>query len=206
IDRSLSVTSPPGYLVSQVFGFILPLLFVVLAVALASRSIAGEEEQGTLDLLLAQPVSRRRVVTERFLAVATVVVGLGVGSWVILAGVSPLFDLRAALGSLAIATLASTLFGLQVGATAFAVGAAVGRRGASIATASTVALLAFLIESLAQLTDVFERVRFLSPWYYANGNIPMVHGLRALDLAVLVGVTLAAAAVAIVAFERRDLT
>lgn len=206
IDPSLSITSGPGYLVSQVFGFILPLLFVVLAVAFGARAIAGEEEQGTLDLLLAQPISRRSVVVQKLCALAVVVLALGLGSWVVLVAVSPLFDLRAATGSLAIATLASALFGLQAGAIALAVGAASGRRGMAIAVAAAAALAALVIESLAQLTDVFARLRFLSPWYFANGNIPMVHGLRVLDLAVLAGITLLAGLVAAVSFDRRDLS
>ena len=38
----------------------LPLLLLVYAIGAGSRAIAGEEESGTLDLLLAHPLSRRR--------------------------------------------------------------------------------------------------------------------------------------------------
>jgi ABC-2 type transport system permease protein len=206
IERGLSLTSPAGFLISQVFGFVLPLLFVVLAVSLGSRAIAAEEEQHTLDLLLSQPISRRRVALEKLAAVLLVVVAIGVSTWVVLVVTCPMVGLDAGLADLAVATGADVLLGLQCGALALAVGAALGRRAPAIAVPAVVALAGFVIETLAEVATAFERVRWLSPFHYVNGNIPMLHGLRALDVAVLVGLTVAAGVVGVVAFERRDLS
>jgi ABC-2 type transport system permease protein len=206
IERGLSLTSPSGYLISQVFGFVLPMLFVVLAVSIGSRAIATEEEQHTLELLLAQPVSRRRVALEKFAAVATVIITVGAVTWLVLVLSCAIFGLDAGLGHLAIATFADVLFGLQSGALALAVGAAVGRRATAIAVASAVALVGFVLESLAGISDALARVRWLSPYHYVNGNIPMLHGLRPIDVGVLVGLTVLTAIAGVVAFDRRDLS
>ena len=42
-----------------------PLLLLVAAIGAGARAIAGEEERGTLDLLLSTPVSRRRLALEK---------------------------------------------------------------------------------------------------------------------------------------------
>src|SRR3989304_5752380 len=60
--------SPAGYLNSQLFGAIVPLLFIFYGVGAGAGAIAGEEENRTLDLLLANPVGRTRVVVEKALA------------------------------------------------------------------------------------------------------------------------------------------
>lgn len=206
IEKGLSLTSPEGFLISQVFGFVLPLLFVVLAVSAGSRAIAAEEEQHTLDLLMAQPISRRRVVLEKLGALVVLTGTVGVAAWVVLVASTALVDLDAGLGDMAVATSATVLFGLQSGALALGVGAAVGRRATAIAVASTVAVVGFVLESLAQVTDVLSPVRWLSPYHYVNGNIPMLHGLRAVDVAVLLGLTAAASVAGLLAFDRRDLT
>jgi ABC-2 type transport system permease protein len=52
-------------------------LLIIFTTGIGARAIAGEEESGRLDLLLAYPVSRTRVVVQRFaaLVVATLLVG-----------------------------------------------------------------------------------------------------------------------------------
>ena len=58
---SIDYVSGAGYLGSELFSFMVPLLFLIAAVANGASAIAGEEERGTLDLLLSQPVTRRGV-------------------------------------------------------------------------------------------------------------------------------------------------
>jgi ABC-2 type transport system permease protein len=206
IERGLSLVSPEGFLISQVFGFMLPLLLVVLAVTIGSRAIASDEEQHTLDLLLAHPITRGRVFVEKLAAMAVVIVTVGAVTWGVLAIACPIVDLDAGLADLAVATVADVLFALQSGALALAVGAALGRRAPAAAFAAVVALAGLVLESLAAVSDTVAHVRWLAPFHFVNGNIPMLHGLRVLDVAVLLGLTAAAAAGGLVAFDRRDLS
>jgi ABC-2 type transport system permease protein len=188
IEKGLSITSPAGFLISQVFGFMLPLM------------------QHTLDLLLAQPITRRRLYLEKLAAVAIVIVTVGASTWVVLAVACPIVGLDAGLADLAVATVADVLFALQSGALALAVGAAFGRRAPAAAIASVVALAGLVLESLAAVSDIAAHVRWLGPFHFVNGNIPMLHGLRLLDIAVLLGLAAGAAVVGLLAFERRDLS
>ena len=63
-------SSPTCYIQSEIFSIMGPLLLMILAIGAGARAIAGEEEAGTLDLLLANPIARRRVVLEKFGAIA----------------------------------------------------------------------------------------------------------------------------------------
>ena len=54
------LSSGPGYLRAEIFGFTLPLLFLIYAMGAGAGAIAGDEEHGTLGLVLAQPVQRSR--------------------------------------------------------------------------------------------------------------------------------------------------
>jgi hypothetical protein len=62
------LTSPAGYLGSSVYGLFIPLLVAVFAIAYGTRAVAGDEEAGTLELLLAHSVSRTRLALQRFAA------------------------------------------------------------------------------------------------------------------------------------------
>jgi beta-exotoxin I transport system permease protein len=62
----IDYTTPEGYLQSELFAFLAPILLIVYAVGAGARAIAGEEEAGSLDLLLSVPIRRRRVLLDKF--------------------------------------------------------------------------------------------------------------------------------------------
>lgn len=64
-------TSAVGYLTGAVFGLVLPLLVTFYGVATGTRTTSADEESGILDLLLAHPLSRTRLLLERNAALAT---------------------------------------------------------------------------------------------------------------------------------------
>jgi nucleotide-binding universal stress UspA family protein len=70
----LDVASPAGYLNSQIFALMAPLLLPIFAIGAGSAAVAGEEERGTLDLVLAHPIRRRNYVFQRFLDLTFLVV------------------------------------------------------------------------------------------------------------------------------------
>ncbi|MEX2504854.1 MAG: ABC transporter permease subunit, partial [Egicoccus sp.] len=59
------MASAAGYLQSTVFGLLGPALLLVFAIGTGARTLAGAEEDGTLELELTHPVSRTRVYLER---------------------------------------------------------------------------------------------------------------------------------------------
>jgi len=67
-----------GFLRVKLFD-LLPLLLAVFGVAHGAQLLAGELEHKHVDLLLARPVHRWRVVPAKFLAVATSLAALAVG-------------------------------------------------------------------------------------------------------------------------------
>jgi ABC-2 type transport system permease protein len=81
---AVDYSSAAGYLGIELFSFMVPLLLLVAAIGTGAGTIAGEEERGTLELLLANPVSRTRVVLEKTVALVLEIAGLGVVLWLAL--------------------------------------------------------------------------------------------------------------------------
>jgi len=77
-------TTPAGYLGIELFSLMVPLLLMIAAIGTGAGAIAGEEERGTLELLLANPVSRARVVLEKSAALALEIAALGLVLWLAL--------------------------------------------------------------------------------------------------------------------------
>ena len=198
-------TSGPGYLRAEVFSFMAPLLLVILAVLWGSDLTAGEEERGTIDVLMANPVSRRRVVAEKWAALSVGVAVVATSLGVVIAVAGPAVSLHVGWGPLWASVVASGILALLLGSLALALGAATGRRGMARGVTAMVAVAAYLLSSLAGLVSWLRPVRWLSPWYHALGVDPMATGFRPFHLAVLVVLVAACAVAALVAFDRRDL-
>jgi hypothetical protein len=65
VQSVVDYSSGIGYLGIELFSLMLPGLLIAAAVGAGARAIAGEEEHATLDLLLANPISRTRVALEK---------------------------------------------------------------------------------------------------------------------------------------------
>ena len=198
-------TSPVGFFNTQLFFLMMPVLFLIFAIGFGSNAIAGEEERGTLDLLLSNPLPRWRVVVEKFAALVVSTMVLAIIFWLGLTIGVIAVDIDISLGRMAEATLSVVLLGLVFGTLALAVGCARGNRGLSIGVAGGLGVAAYLLNSLGGLVEVLEPYRILSPFYHHSGNDPLANGLSLGHVGVLIGLTVVLLAVALITFERRDL-
>ena len=205
LGSGLSITSPAGYLNSQVFANMLPLLLIIFVVGLASKETAGEERDGTLDLLLAHPVTRSRALLEKAVALATTALWLGVASAITLIAFGPLVDLDVGLSAYVGATLSSVAAAWVFGALALMLGAATGSRAFAIGGASGAAVVFYVLWGLAPLIGALEFTNSFNPWYWVMAGDPIIHGIQGGNLLLLAGVTAALVAVGVWAFRRRDL-
>ena len=198
-------TTGPGYLRAEVFSFVAPLLLTLFAVLWGSDLAAGEEERRTIDLLLANPVSRRRFVTEKWLALILGTVILAVALEFALGVIGPLFTLHVAWSRLTAEVLASWLFAVAFGTLALSLGAATGRRGLARGVTTTLALASYLLSTLSNLVSWLRPVRNLSLWQHTMGVDPLGTGFHLDRIALVVAVTVIVGAAALWAFDRRDL-
>jgi ABC-2 type transport system permease protein len=198
-------TSPTGYLRSELFSSMGPLLLLIYAIGAAGRATAGEEENQTLDLLLSTPVRRRQVLLDKAIAIVAACVLLGAVTFGAVGLLGPLFELHVAVADLAAACLMLSLLGLSFAGITLAVAAATGRRVVADAVAGGFAVVAFIVNALAPSVSWLEPVRPVSPlrWYMEPSAIS--DGLSALNVGVLAGIALVGYLVAHVLFDRRDL-
>lgn len=197
--------SAAGYLGSELFSLMIPLLLIVAAIGAGARAIAGEEEKGTLDLLLANPVSRRRILLEKLAALVAELAVFTLVLWAALAIGGAVAALHIAVGNLAAASLDAMLLALLFGSLALLVGGATGRRGLAIAVAAAGAVAAYLLNALAAIVPALDPVRALSPFYHYGAGDPLRHGLSIGHAAVIVVAAAVCALLAAPAFARRDL-
>jgi ABC-2 type transport system permease protein len=200
----LDFTSPSGYLTSQLFSNVVPIVFIIYGVILGSAAIGREEDRGTAELLLTAPVTRRRVVAEKALAGAGLLALVGLALFGSLLLGRLLVDMEIAAANLLAGSAASVLIGTAFGAAALAISGALGHRAHPAAWAGSLAFAGFLLYSLAPVVPSLEGWQRLSAFYWYLSSDPLANGFDLGHLAVLAGASVLLTAIAAELFDRRD--
>ncbi|MFV2038960.1 MAG: ABC transporter permease subunit, partial [Acidimicrobiales bacterium] len=169
-DGLTSLTSPAGFLNGYLFSMILPFILTGLAISMGSALLAGEEEEGLVELALSYPIRRRRLLLEKATAIVVALVGMGAALLLFLAVAREPVDLDIGVAGLAVATLGSVLFALANGVVALLAGAWRGVQGLATGVAWGVALVGYLINVLANLDDSLDGLKYASPLYWATAG------------------------------------
>lgn len=199
------LSTPAGYLDTEFFSFMVPLFFIIIGIGFGGSATISEVEQRTIDLLMSNRVSRAKVLLQKYLAFA---VGLGVVAFVLFLALivgTSIVDMDIAADRLAAATTGALLLGYLFGAASLATAVSTGSKGITIGVNVSLALVAFVVETMSGVVNWLEAYRALSPFYHSGGYGPLAHGFRPLHAAVLLVPTVALVWLAARSFERRDL-
>lgn len=200
------IGSPTGYLTARYQAFA-PVVLMVWAIVASTGLVAGEETRGSLEAVIAHPISRTRLMCEAMIAFAIctlVILGGIVVAWAITV---PFVDLRGdiTLSELAVATISTAPLALFFGALGCLVGAVAPTRGAAAGILTAFAISSYLVASFAQVAPTIEWMRYASPYYYADSGSVLRAGINWEHQAALAAGTIVAALLAILAFQGREI-
>ncbi|MFJ2033481.1 ABC transporter permease subunit [Streptosporangium sp. NPDC087985] len=198
------LTSGVGYLHSLVYQMFGPMLFAVCAAILGNRAIAQPEESGTLELTVTLPIDRRRLVVERFAALALGLLSVAVATFLVVWSLSAAAGVNVAFDRILAGHTGLFLVGLFFGTLAFTVGAATGRKNLAMAVVGVFAVGGYVIETMGRNVDAISWLRWISPFHYYLDGRPLYQGFPTGDYLVLAGATVVLLLAAILAFDRRD--
>ncbi len=199
-----AIATGAGFLNAELYSIILPAMFLIFAIGRGARAVAGEEEQGTLEVLLVTPLSRLRVLAEKAGSLTTALVGLGVVLFLASWGSAVVVGMDIPVVDLAGAATAMVMLGLAHGFVALAIGSASGRRSWAIAGAAGLATAGYVLFVAAKLVSAVEPWEVLSPFYHALQGGPLGAGF-AVNYLWLALLGLVAFLACLYRFDRRDI-
>jgi ABC-2 type transport system permease protein len=204
LAEPVKVDTPGGYATWKYGPLIL--LVALWPILVSSRVLRGEEERGSLDVLLSHPRGRGRVALEKLAAIwtALLLMGLLIGLLAFAGGSGVKADLslgNALLFGLNLALISAVFGGMSLLISQFTQE----RRTASGAAGGLLALF-ILLDMVHRVFPAAEWVSRLSPVYYFNLSRPLVPGYGSDPLALLILLVLALLlnGAALWLFVRRD--
>jgi ABC-2 type transport system permease protein len=203
--EAVGVGTPGGYAMWKLgWMLVFPAIWGLLA---GSRILRGEEERGSLDMLLSLPCSRTQVVLQKVAALGTalLLIGLLIGVIAGLAGARANAGFSfgdALLFGLNVALVSAVFAGLALFISQFT-------RERRTAAGLTGALFGFaiLLNSLSHVAPDTDGLGHLSPVYYFGLSKPLIpgHGVDPVAMMVLATMALVPAALGVALFLRRDI-
>jgi len=195
--------APQGYLNVEFFSY-MPLILGFYAVLAGSGMLAGDEESGTMDLVLAHPLSRTALFLGRLAAFETTMFLILLLTWAGFAIVVPSTSMELSALELAAPFLALFVFLMLIGTlTLFLSMLLPSRRFAAMASCMLL-VASFFLTSLARIDENLESVAKFSPFNYYQGG-EAIGGIEWGWLGGLFGFALLFALLAWWRFQRRDI-
>ncbi|MEM9713908.1 MAG: ABC transporter permease subunit [Actinomycetota bacterium] len=193
-----------GYLRSQVYSLVSPLLLCGVAIA-AGAGLARTERDQTLTTTFVMPV-RRREIAGAWIIVVCVLAAVGSAAVVVGAVVGgPIAGTDVGIDRVLLATASLLALAALAGAVAVAVSAVTGSPGAALGVAWGVIGGSFLVTSVSNLVNGLSWLGSLSPWSWYGTGEALEGPYDVLGLVLLIAAWVAAVVIAVGAFERRDL-
>ncbi len=198
------MSTPIGWLDVEYFSFV-PLIIGLFAAGVGASMLARDEERGTLDLILAHPVSRTTLFWGRFLATTLVIIILLLICWAsLLLSMTwsenftiPAFELLlpfvSLFGILMLFMTLALLFSMLLPA----------RSMASMLTAMLV-VASFFVTLLSGVVDQLVRAAEFSPMTYLETAAAIEDGLNLTWFGVFLAIDLVLALISWQLFQRRD--
>ncbi len=197
---------------SDVFVAVEFLMFWPIVVAFyaifAGVGLAREQERGTLDLLLAQPVSRMRVLASRYGTLVLGTLAIALASWGGVALGIPLADTSVSLTNLGLALLTGVLLVLAIGSFTLLMSVVfLEPRKALVVAGGLTAVMYILNFIVPVLGDSLKWLSKLSFFYHYNAvEIARQGTLSGTALTIYLTTFVVCALAAFLIFRRRDLT
>ncbi len=194
LTASIDPASPLGYLWIGLYANILPWTLMGLGIALGTGAIAGEEEIGLIEYLLARPVSRTTVALARFWGAVTILFVVASATALSLIACLPLFQLSDAYTSTAADGTSTTVagatpadifagtfasFAVALGSfgIAYLIGGVTGRKGITLGSASAIAIGGYVLYTVSNTTGALSVLINITPWGWYVDDVMLIDGL-----------------------------
>jgi ABC-2 type transport system permease protein len=197
------VFSPAGYLNLEFYSY-MPLILGIFVILAGSGLFTADEENGTLDLVLAHPVSRISLFLGRSLGVLTALVGILVLIWLGFWLALPDSGLELSLWELTLPVFSLFAVLFFWAALSLLLSLVLPARRAAAMTSGLILVVSFFLTSMAALDERLGRISQFSPLHYYQGGRAAA-GMEWGWFLGLVGVGIVCGLLSAWLFQRRDM-
>jgi len=200
----------PGFVAAEMYIFI-PILLAIYAIVNGTGTLAGEEDNGTLEPLMSLPLRRWQLVTTKAIALGLalflILVIISIGEVIAFNMLPSDVDVGGVTSvALVVTTLALWPLIMVFAMLSLFLGAFTPTRRLASTVATVILIASYLGNNLTEMVEFLKDIKWIFPFNYFTGQQVLENGVDTSDLLVLLGMTLVFFVLALVSFQRRDVT
>jgi ABC-2 type transport system permease protein len=201
---AVAVTTIGGYATFKIGIFIF--LIIVWPILAGSRMLRGEEERGSLDVLLSVPRPRLRVALEKLEAMWTALLAMGLLIGLVAFGGGRQFGADFGLGDALLFGLDLALICAVFGSLSLLISQFTQERGSAAGATAGLLLIFIVLDMVHRIAPNSEWISRLSPIYYYNLSKALIpsYGVNAGAMLLLAVLAIGLGGAAVWLFVRRD--
>ncbi|MFB0901153.1 MAG: ABC transporter permease subunit [Dehalococcoidia bacterium] len=196
--------TPAGWLGFELYGIFLPICLAIITIGYGAGAIGSEEESGTLELLLASPISRSKILTEKVLALLIIATIIPSINFVAVCLGSLLFNFKIAIFDVFLCSISLILFGIFFGCFALMMQTITKKRSLGISLTAAYVGGAYFMYTLYSLLDWLEPMKFFSPFYYYDGNKILQGAADPFHFTIMLVGIIFTCSITYISFSKRD--
>ena len=195
-----------NFLALENFSIMWPVIAIVMLAGIAGSSVAGEIEEGTIELIISRPISRIDLFLGRYFAgVASLIVFI-VFSILSVFPLAALHGLETQFTNHLSASFMALLFGLSVLSLTFLFSVIFSEKSKVYYTSGGILGLMYILSGVSNLTENVSFLKYFSFFHYFGGVEALMNNeISVLSIIVFAVFILASTALAIQHFNHRDI-
>lgn len=199
-------STPAGFIHAELFSITMPMILGVTAILLGSSILNKEEETRTIELLLARPVSRHKIINQKFFGLMSIIfllaLSIVLGLWFGRLSVD-VFNLDMFITS--VATFELMLIALAFGSIALTLSAFRPNRGFAGGVTGAIFTLSYVISTFGNQIQWLRHFRYISLFHYYDTVNILQHKFNIMNFVILVLVIFICLGLSNILIYRRDI-
>lgn len=201
-----SFTTIEGYLSTEQFSFVWPLMLMFLMIGYAGFAFSGEIEKGTIEILLAQPISRVKLFLSRFVVGVVMLILFVILSIFAAMPISKAYNINFAFENFLKLSLLASLFGLATYSIGIFLSSVFSDRGKVFFLSGGLLVLMYVLNIVSALKENLADLKYGSFFYYFNPTKALVYNqIDHWAYVVFGGVALVTFVLGLIVFVKRDI-
>ncbi len=201
-----SFTTVEGYLATEQYSFVYPLMVIFMLVGFAGSAFAGEIERGTIEVLISQPISRWKLFISRYLAGLLILMVFTATSVYSAIPLSRAYDISVSAEAFNKLAILAFMFALAIYSIAIMLSAIFSDRGKVFFIAGGLLIAMYVLNIISALRDSLSDLKFASFFYYFNPAKALGHNeIDKWAYLVFLGVAFICTLIGAIWFAKRDI-
>jgi len=196
-----------GFLATEQFSLVWPMLMIALTLGYAGFALAGEIEKGTIEFLLSKPISRVKLFLSRYLAGLIMLIVFTAISILAAIPFCKAYDISFTASHFYTMTILCLMFASAVYSLAMMFSSIFSDKGKVFFATATILIAMYVINIVSSLRDSLSNLKYFSFFYYYSPPKALQYNqIDHWSYLVFLGIFVASTLIGLLIFIRRDIT